>query len=255
MQRSNISSLLVVLFSLVFFCGAADVKLTDVQTAIIEQDYEKAQDLAETFIGKNPEKNQLIEAQYYLGISKLNQEKYADAREAFDQVLAGQPSRSFRERAELGKIDSYMLEGKYEEALSRAQKMLRESPQSEFLSLIYFKIARAHFRLAHWDTAAEMLKMVSDRFPDSPEAHLAKQLMEEKHYFAVQVGAFMDQGLAERMVQDLRVKEKYAYIVETVDKTGQKFYRVRIGQFSRLNEALAMARKISQLGYPTLIYP
>jgi len=229
--------------------------LGDIQAAIMDQDYVTAQRLAQEFIAGQPEKKQLLEAQYYLGLSQLNQENCAGAREAFQQVLDAKPGSTIRDRAILGIIDCQMLSGSFEDALHRSQKLLQESPQSEFLSLIYFKIARAQYKLTRWDDATETLTTLLERFPDSPEAHLAKQLMSEKHYFAVQVGSFMDQDLAERMAQDLRDKDKYAYIVETVDKSGQKFYRVRIGQFSRLDQALSMAKKISQLGYPTLIYP
>ena len=116
-------------------------------------------------------------------------------------------------------------------------------------------MGRSYFKLTRWEDATNTLKILLDRFPDSPEAHLARQLMAEKHYFAVQIGSFHDQSLAERLVQDMRQKDRYAYIVETTDKTGEKFYRVRVGQFSRLDEALALAKRLSQLGYPTLIYP
>jgi len=245
----------LLIFSWLAFCGLADIELDDVQTAVIEQDYEKAQRLAENFLAGNPEKSQWFEAEYYLGLSKLYLQKYAEARAAFEKILAAGPSRGFADRAGLGIIDSYMLDGDFENALKLSQKLLADSPRSEFLSLIYFKIGRAHFKLAHWEEATKFLEIVIDRFADSPEAHLARQLLEEKHYFAVQIGSFRDQGLAERLVADMRAEDKYAYIVETVDKGGQKFFRVRVGQFSRLDQALAMARKLSQLGYPTLIYP
>lgn len=241
--------------SLLWICGFSDGPLAEIQTAILQQDYAKAQQLAEALIAGQPPKPELQEAQYYLGLSQLNSGEPLAAQKLFEQILSSQPDRSLQDRCELGIIDAFLLEGEFDSALEGAQRLLKESPQSQYLSLIYFKIGRAHFKMAHWEDATQNLQFLLDRFPASPEAHLARQLMAEKHYFAVQVGSFHDQGLAERLAQDMRRKFPYSYIVETTDKNGEKFYRVRVGQFSRLDEALALAKRLSQLGYPTLIYP
>lgn len=254
MQRGKIF-LIVLCVMGVFFLGTARADLFEIQTAVIEQDYARAATLAQQMIDSNPSSPQRLEAEYFLGLSRINQGDAAAAKEIFEGILKQNPPENLRERATLGVIDSLMLEGSYETALQMAQKLLQTSPKSEYLSLIYYKIARAHFKLTHWEEATRTLKYLIEHFPESPENHLSRQLLSEKHYFAVQVGSFRDRDLAERMVVDLRTKYPYAYIVETVDKAGQKFYRVRIGQFSLLEEALSMARRLSELGYPTLIYP
>jgi cell division septation protein DedD len=92
-------------------------------------------------------------------------------------------------------------------------------------------------------------------FPDSLEAYTAKQLLEEKQFFTVQVGAFLDRDRALSLVDDLRLKGQYGYIVETQDKKGNTFYRVRIGEVASLDAAKKLKEKLSTLGYPALIYP
>ncbi len=57
------------------------------------------------------------------------------------------------------------------------------------------------------------------------------------------------------MTSELQQKGEYAYIVETVDPQGRKFYRVRVGQLVLLDEAQKLKSKLSKAGYPTEIYP
>ena len=60
---------------------------------------------------------------------------------------------------------------------------------------------------------------------------------------------------AEGLVQELKSRGEYAYIVETIDHAQKKFYRVRIGQLSTLEEAEGLKVKLAQFGYPARIYP
>ena len=99
------------------------------------------------------------------------------------------------------------------------------------------------------------LSKILQQFPNSVEAQTAKQLLEEKQYFAVQVGAFRERARAEQLVSELKQKEEYAYIVETIDQQNATFYRVRVGQLAILNEAQKLHTKLAKFGYPTQIYP
>ena len=147
------------------------------------------------------------------------------------------------------------MDGKYPGALKVAEELYAKSPHSEFLSLIYLKLARANLKLGRWQKAKEYLQKITNEFPQSLEAHTAKQLLEEKQYFAVQVGAFLDRGRAEKLVSELKEKGEYAYTVETIDREGKKFYRVRVGKLALLDDAQTLESKLAQLGYPTRIYP
>ena len=86
------------------------------------------------------------------------------------------------------------------------------------------------------------------------EAPIAQNLLEEKEFFTVQVGSFLDDNKAIQLVEDLKAKGQYVYMVETTSQ-GKKFYRVRVGQMTSLSDAQTLEAKLVQSGYPTLIYP
>jgi len=231
------------------------VQLSDIQAAIIEGNYQKAYDQAKVFIKQNPSKSQSDQAQYYLGLSLLWLDKPAQAEEIFHTLTMYDPDKELLDRTYIGIIDAHYMEEHYQESIAEAQDLLKRSPNSEFLSLVYLKLARAHLKLAQWDIARDYLNRIIKNYPNSPEVHSAKQLLEEKQYFAVQVGSFLEADRAKKLADELQQRGEYAYIVQTTDKSGRMFYRVRVGNFSFLNEAQSLKKKLSKQGYPTQIYP
>jgi tetratricopeptide (TPR) repeat protein len=229
--------------------------LPDVEAAVMNKDYPKARDLASRIIkhGSNPA--QRDEARYYYGLAELRLGQYADARGAFQSVMDTHSSLDIYDKAALSLIEGYYLEGFYTDALNTANQLLKKSPSSSFLSLIYFKIAGADLKLMRWEDASKYLNKIINEFPQSPEAPVAKQLMEEKQYFAVQVGSFLDKAKALALIDSLKNGEQYAYVIETTSSDGQKYYRVRVGQMSSLKDAEDLKKRLDKLGYPTLIYP
>lgn len=68
----------------------------------------------------------------------------------------------------------------------------------------------------------------------------------------IQVGAFVESSNADRLKRGLEFKYGNVYIT-TALVNGQKFYRVRLGEFSDYNNAYSLAEKLSDEGYSTLI--
>ena len=235
--------------------GMSPATLKDIETAIIERNYAQVEKFVQDFITQNPGKDQSDAAQYFLGLSYLYLSKYDQAREVFDQLIEYKPQDRLRDKATIAIIDSYYMQEHYEAAIGRAHALLKLSPQSEFESLIYLKLARANLKLAQWDEAQKYLNKIISSFPNSLEVHVAKQLLDEKQYFSVQLGAFLERDRAEQVVEMVNGKDEYAYIVETVDSAGRKFFRVRAGQLSDLKEAKELKKKLSGLGYPSEVYP
>jgi len=235
--------------------GFTAVQLKDVETAVIQADYFQAERLARHFLAHHAPGDDYDAARYYLGLSQMFQEEYQPARTVFKEIVLSHPHDSLGGKAQIGIIDSFLLQGDYAMALARAQALLKSRQRGEFESLIYFKIARSYLKLTQWAEARVYLNKIIKEFPESVEAHLAQQLLNEEQYFAVQVGAFLDAQRARRLMADLQKRGEYAYIIETHDQAGRKFYRVRIGRFSRLQEAQTQEQRLSELGYPTLIYP
>ncbi len=242
-------------FFLFIFCETSLASLEKVKTAVLKEDFEKAKQIASKMLQKETFEGDRQEVQYYLGICELYLGAHEKAADNFEKVIQITKNKNLSDRAWIGVISVHYLSGKYEQSLKEARALLKSRPDSDFLSLIYLKIARANLKLSHWDDARRNLYKISEEFPNSLEAHIAKQLLEEKTYFTVQIGAFLDQERAQRLVSELQSKGQYGYIVETIDKDGKKFYRVRVGEMNSLNHAKQVRDKLAEYGYPAVIYP
>lgn len=66
--------------------------------------------------------------------------------------------------------------------------------------------------------------------------------------YSVQTGAFRNRRYAEQLLMELQEMEFPARI-----DSGDGFYRVRIGQFDTLPEAVSMEQRLKRAGYPTVI--
>src|SRR3989338_1769462 len=100
-----------------------------IQSAIMQDDYPKAEKLARSFIAGRPPKAELNEALYYLGLSQLRQGDYIDARGSFLQLTQDSQDVHMRDRGYLGLIDSYLLDEQYPPAVEEANKLLSLNPQ------------------------------------------------------------------------------------------------------------------------------
>lgn len=238
-----------------FLASLSFAELPDVEAAVMNKDYVKARDLALDVIKNSNDVSKTTEAEYYYGLSQLRLGQYSDARDAFQKVMDSHPSEDTYDKAALSLTEGYYMEGLYTDSLETANQLYRHSPNSAFLSLIYFKIAGADLKLMRWEEAHKFLTKILTEFPQSPEAPVSKQLLEEKQYFAVQVGSFLDKARALALIDDLKGNGQYAYVVETNGGNGETYYRVRVGQMSSLNEAEDLKKRLDKLGYPTLIYP
>jgi rare lipoprotein A len=67
--------------------------------------------------------------------------------------------------------------------------------------------------------------------------------------FTIQVGAFTKRENALRLRASLSRKYSKA-TVQVFDQDSQRFYRVRVGQYSRLNEAEVAEERLQKDGFP-----
>jgi rare lipoprotein A len=68
----------------------------------------------------------------------------------------------------------------------------------------------------------------------------------------IQIGAFKDESNAKRLKIALELRYSGVYIM-TTDKSGVKYYRVRIGKFASGSEAAAVGKTLADEGYNVLI--
>ena len=70
--------------------------------------------------------------------------------------------------------------------------------------------------------------------------------------FAIQFGAFTNGINAIRLKKALNLKFKNVYIQEA-NITGIKYYRVRVGNFDNLDDAIILAEELSEEGYQVIV--
>jgi cell division protein FtsN len=70
--------------------------------------------------------------------------------------------------------------------------------------------------------------------------------------FAIQLGSFSDNLNAIRLKTAVGTELRNAYIQE-VKVRGDKYYRVRVGNYSALKDAMDAARQLGEEGYPVLV--
>ncbi len=251
----KLSNIFIIMVLVTCICRLAFASTADIETAIMNKNYEQAKVLATSQLKSSLDPQEKIQSEYYLGLSQLRLGQYPEARSAFQIVMSVADSKDLYDRAALGMIEALYIPGFYKDALKETQSLLRKSPHSPFLSIIYLKLARIHLKMTQWGQAKEYLQKIIKDFPQSLEASVARNLMEEKEYFAVQVGSFLDQQKAQNLQEQIHAKGQYAYVIETTSSDGKKFFRVRVGQMASLSDAQALEGQLTQWGYPTLIYP
>lgn len=235
--------------------AADEPTLSDIQALFMEKDYAKTKDLAVTLIARTKDPQERAEAFYYTGVSDLWLGQYTLARESLFKTIQAKPPQDLLDKASMALMDTYYMEGDYKRSLEAAEDFLDKNPKSEFISAVYLKVARCHLKLANWKKGRDYLQTVLQKYPDSLERFYVDQLLQESQYFAVQVGSFQDRYSAEKLVGELSKKGEYAYTVEATSQDGKKLYRVRVGKLQQFDEAQQVETRLSQLGYPTKIYP
>jgi tetratricopeptide (TPR) repeat protein len=243
----------VLMFPSAAFAG--NNAISDLEATIIQEDYKKANDMARDLLQRKLPTNDFLQVEYYLGLSYLRLGDYAQAYDVFKKVVNDRPATELYEKAYIGVIDALYMQGYYENALKESTALMSRHSRSEMMSLIYLKAARSNLKLARWTKAKELLQKILKEYPESFESGVARQLLDEKQYFTVQVGAFTEKERAERLVKELIQRKEYAYVVETRSPDGKNFFRVRVGQMTALKDAQALESKLSGFGYPTRIYP
>lgn len=229
--------------------------LSDIETAVMEKNYDSARSLSAKMLRNSSDPRDRVPAQYYLALSQLRLGKFADSRKSFTVAMELANQGEWYDKSAIGLIEALNMAGFYQEALKESQQYLDKNPKSSYLSAVYLKMARANMKLMRWQESKQWLDKVINDFPQSMEAPLARQLAQEKQYFAVQVGSFEDKKGAVDLLNDLKQANYYAYLVETTNAQGKTLYRVRVGQLGSLDEAKGLEKQLTKIGYATLIYP
>jgi OOP family OmpA-OmpF porin len=96
-----------------------------------------------------------------------------------------------------------------------------------------------------YDRKMEMMTPVnSDNYSLENEFNIESLIFTDGNYFCIQVSSWQSKNKAEKVFKDLIMKGHPAFISETKDKTGDKWYRIRIGYFNNLEGARTYLKTI-----------
>lgn len=192
---------------------------------------------------------------YFVGMSLLKKERYAEARKIFQEILARDHSLPYADQIEMRIADSFSAEGDVEAALRKYRHVMTAFPQSAALPRAYEQAGKICQKLGLFDQAYSYFKLLEMNFPLSFEAlNLRRGVTERTLYFGVEVGSFLDSVNAGQLKTELELKGFSPYISTQRDKD-VSFYRVRLGHFSSRREAEILAREVESFGYSTQVFP
>lgn len=195
------------------------------------------------------------ELNYILGLSYLKENNLTLAREAFNRIL-NNPSSKFKSQAAMSLADTYLISGEYQEAEDLYNKLINEEPNTSLKAALLYRLSQAALKRGDHRLANDYLLKLKRDFPLSPELRSTRGFphieaaKNDSGAYSVQVGFFTNTANADNLRDKLRALGFSAYVEEA-----QGGYRVRVGRFKALDEAVEMERELSKKGFPTKLCP
>ena len=113
---------------------------------------------------------------YATGLTDLADGKFERSIDDFRTFLAQYPQDARVPDARLRLGEAYVGQGRYAEALQEYEAVVQQSPSSPVVPTALYLQAQA--RLAQGDrSGCQLLRDVADRYPQSPEATSARQML------------------------------------------------------------------------------
>lgn len=256
-----IKSVLVALFCCTAFAvstvSAAPTTSPELETIrqfFLQSEYERVTEKQANLDPEASDDNS-FEAMYYIGVSLIKVGRPADAEALLTQIVERNPGVSYLDKIQVRIADGLAAEEKFEEALEAYQRVIDTYPQSASLPHAYEEIAKIGQKLGQFEVSKKYFDLLETLYPLSFEAvELRRRVTEKETHYGVQVGAFADALVAEKLKAELEQKGFSPYI-SILRKEDTVFYRVRLGQFSARREAEIFAQDLEAQGYSTTIFP
>lgn len=93
----------------------------------------------------------------------------------FRQIVSQYPSDQLADDAQFGAAECFFQMGKYEEAITEYQKVVNQFPFGDQVPFAFLKIGFAHLALEQRDLALDNFKNVSEAYPGTEAATVARQ--------------------------------------------------------------------------------
>ncbi|MDD5108656.1 MAG: tetratricopeptide repeat protein [Candidatus Omnitrophica bacterium] len=141
------------------------------------------------------------ELNYILGLSYLKELKLEQAQDCFKRISGGL-SGKFKQQAELGLADTYLIGGRFQEAEVIYNKLISDAPDSSQKAAILYRLSQLEFKKGNNQQSNDYLSKLRREFPLSPELRLNRGLVfrdkpaasiADTGEYSVQVGFFFQQ--------------------------------------------------------------
>lgn len=254
MQKSKFFIIVFLFFIVPVFSWAADLDSKKVD--FLQGNYRRVIFESQSQSGL-PNSGRSDELNYILGLSYLKEAKLEQAQECFKFILAG-ASHKFKEQAELGLADTYLMGGRFQEAENIYNKLAADESTNMKAAILY-RLSQLEFRRGNNQRGNDYLFKLKKDFPLSPELRLTRGLAlinkpvltaADTGEYSVQVGFFTSISNATNLKDKLLAKNYPAYLEDTGSG-----YRVKVGRLKTSNEALVLENKLSREGFQTKIRP
>jgi TolA-binding protein len=264
MNKRNWPLLFLVVLSLVFSSCALfypepplpvrDQTFAQGEKHFLAADFPAAVSAFSSFLAQKRRSPYVARAHYFRGKAYLAMEDYRAAEEDFRQAQKKARSDEVRAGALIGLGDVAFVQDNFASAKAYYKRALKFPPDAYEDDAVRHKLALSYARLNLWYEAKNLLVEIYMKYPQSPRAHIAKEVVARGRGFYVQVGAFNERSSAENLRAQLAA-QGYPAAIEEIFRHEQIFYAVRIGRLISWAEARKLEAELRSRGYDTFPGP
>ena len=113
--------------------------------------------------------------QYQAAFDLLKEGRYEEARQAFGQFLTDYPDSQLAGHGQYWYAETYYVGQDFEAALPAFNKVIEGYPSSRKIPDARLKIGYCHYELEQWTDARKTLIGVTENYPETTAARLARQ--------------------------------------------------------------------------------
>jgi tol-pal system protein YbgF len=113
--------------------------------------------------------------QYQAAFDLLKEGRYEEARKAFEQFLTEHPESQLAGHGQYWFAETYYVGQNFDAALPAFEKVIEGYPSSRKIPDALLKIGYCHYELEQWSEARTTLTGVTENYPETTAARLARQ--------------------------------------------------------------------------------
>lgn len=229
--------------------------LDKAQLYFLKSDYGSAINECEDILGNPAYKKDLDKIYYLLGLSYLKQGNFMKAQDIFNIIIDEYKESKFLEEAFLSLGDSYLLAGDFDKAKDIYSNILKRTTNSASLKGL------AYFRLGQVALKIGKWQEAKDYLNkvkyDYP---LTFEASLANNLLTGEDYFTVQIGSFSRQTNAANLCQKlknkgYDAYIKEATFEGRQMYRVRVGKFSSRDKAQDLEKELSAKGYSTRIFP